>query len=100
MSNPLKDLLPAKVRQSLYVLVTVAGLAYAALEAVGGDWQKAIPIFLASLVPLLAAGNITTPPAPPGGLDGYSHAQLVQELEARASALAELSETNTGENDG
>ena len=62
VSDALKELLNRKLRLWLYVLSALALMAFAALEAAEGDWVKAIPVFLTSLVPVLAAANIN--PAP------------------------------------
>ena len=56
-SNPLEELLPAKVRQVLYAILFVALLAYTAWLAADGDWLKAGASLVSSLIPLLAAGN-------------------------------------------
>ena len=62
VSDALKELLNRKLRLWLYVLSALALMAFAALEAAEGDWVKAIPVFLTSLVPVLAAANINPPP--------------------------------------
>ena len=56
--------LPPVVRLYLYLVAFVVALVFAALEAADGDWGKAAGIFVASLVPLLSAGNT------PVSLDG------------------------------
>ena len=62
VSAAMKELLNRKLRLWLYVLSALALMAFAALEAAEGDWVKAIPVFLTSLVPVLAAANINPPP--------------------------------------
>ena len=62
VSDALKELLNRKLRLWLYVLSALALMAFAALEAAEGDWVKAIPVFLTSLVPILAAANINPVP--------------------------------------
>ena len=62
VSDALKELLNRKLRLWLYVLSALALMAFAALEAAEGDWVKAIPVFLTSLVPVLAAANINPVP--------------------------------------
>ena len=57
-SNPLRDLLPPKVRQVLYGFVFLALLAWGAWNASNGDVGSAVFGFLTSLAPLLAAGNL------------------------------------------
>lgn len=70
MNTILTELLPRKLRLWLYVIVFLALLILAAVEANGGDYVAAITSVLASLAPLLAASNINPPaddtPPPPG----------------------------------
>ena len=65
--NPLKDLLPPKVRQALYVLLTIVIAGFGAVQAATSDdvvdWFQAASIFVSALIPLLAASNVSEPPA-------------------------------------
>lgn len=63
--NPLKDLLPEKVRRVLYALGFLALLGYGAWQASEGNVQEAVFSFVTSLLPLLAANNVGTPSDPP-----------------------------------
>lgn len=64
MNNPLTKLLqslPEKARLTIYALLFVAGVVYAAVQAAGGDWQKAIGILLAGVLGgALPASNTPT----------------------------------------
>lgn len=62
--NPLQDALPPKVRKVLYAAAFVLLLAFSAYQAADGDWWEFAGTFLAALVPLLAASNTPTKPAP------------------------------------
>ena len=59
MSNPLTDALSPKARKVLYAVVFLVGLAITAWQASDGNWKVAVGTFVASLVPLLAHGNVT-----------------------------------------
>ena len=62
VSGAVKELLNRKLRLWLYVVSAISLLGFSAWEAAAGDWRKAVPIFLASLVPVLAAANINPVP--------------------------------------
>lgn len=59
MQNVLTELLPRRVRLWLYLIVFVVLLILTAWQAADGEWGVAIVSILASLAPLLAAGNVT-----------------------------------------
>ena len=61
MTNPLTDAIPAKWRKVVYAVVFVLGLAVTAWQASDGNWKVALASLIASLVPLLAHGNVATP---------------------------------------
>lgn len=61
-TNPLTDVLPAKVRKVLYAVAFLAAWIFAAFQAADGDWKQFTGAVLAGLVPLLAASNTATPP--------------------------------------
>lgn len=61
MKNPLSDAIPTKARKFVYAAAFVGGLGLAAWQAASGDWHHAVGIFLADLIPALAASNVTTP---------------------------------------
>jgi hypothetical protein len=62
-ANPVTRLLqslPDKVRLTIYALLFIAGVVYAAVETAGGDWRKAIGILLAGVLGgALPASNVT-----------------------------------------
>lgn len=60
MKNPLSDVIPAKARRYVYAAAFVGGLALAGWQASDGDWHHALGIFLADLIPALAASNTNT----------------------------------------
>lgn len=57
--NFLSELLPRKVRLSLYLLAALASTIYSAWELSNGDVKVFIGGVIAALVNLLAAGNLT-----------------------------------------
>lgn len=57
MSNPLTDVLPAKVRKYLYAVLFVAGLGFAGYQATGGDWVAFAAWLVAALGGATAASN-------------------------------------------
>lgn len=59
-SNPVRDLLPPRVRQILYAVLFVAALVFGIWQASDGDWWVFTGSLLAALLGLLAASN--TPP--------------------------------------
>jgi hypothetical protein len=62
MNSILTELLPRRVRLWLYVLTFLASAGVAAYVASQGDWLAFAGSLLATLVSLLAAGNISPPP--------------------------------------
>lgn len=46
---------PANVRYALYVIASLAALAWAAYEAANEDWKAAIPVFIGSVIAATAA---------------------------------------------
>ena len=62
-TNPLTDVLPAKVRRYLYAAAFLAAWVFAIYQATQGDWKQFTGSLLAGLVPLLAASNTDVPPA-------------------------------------
>lgn len=59
MSNPLADVLPAQARKIVYAIAFLALLVYTAFMGAEGNWLEAVGTLLASLVPLLAASNVS-----------------------------------------
>lgn len=57
--NPL-TVLPPKVRLYIYLVVFVAGLVVAAVQAAGGDWFQAVALLIGSLTSALAGSNVDT----------------------------------------
>lgn len=62
MNALLEDLLPAKARKALYLILFVGGLALAAWQAADGDWLVFAVALFGSLNGALAAGNTNTAP--------------------------------------
>jgi hypothetical protein len=93
----LKDLLPEKVRQVLYVILFLTLLIWGIWEAHDGDWHTAVPAIIAALIPLLAAGNVggDDGPPPPANLGAVPLAQIVAELQAREDANAQFGTPGT-----
>lgn len=58
MSNPLSDVLPARVRLVVYAVVFVVGLALAAWQAAEGDWFAFAVLLTGSLTSALAGSNV------------------------------------------
>ena len=58
MSNPLSDVLPARVRLVVYAVVFVAGLVLAAWQAAEGDWVAFAVLLTGSLTGALAGSNV------------------------------------------
>lgn len=56
-SNPLTDVLPAKVRQILYAILFVAALTFAAWQAAGGDWVEFAGGLIVALFGATATSN-------------------------------------------
>lgn len=75
MNNPLVNVFTPKVRAWVYAVAFLASLAYGAFTAADGDWHKAIPSFLGSVIALTAASNASPTPEKPGrhalGEGGY-----------------------------
>lgn len=57
MSNPLSDVLPAKVRLVVYAVLFVVATVFALWQASEGDWNLFLGALFPALVGLLAAGN-------------------------------------------
>lgn len=57
MSNPVRDVLPEKVRLVLYAILFVVALVFSIYQASEGDWKLFTGSLLTSLLGLLAAGN-------------------------------------------
>lgn len=60
--NPLVNVLNPKVRQWLYLLLTVASAVFAAFQASDGDWAKFVGGVIAALLGLMAASNASPTP--------------------------------------
>ena len=60
-SNPLTEVIPARMRKCVYAGAFLGGLAWTAIQAAGGDWKQAVALLVGSLVPLLAASNTAAP---------------------------------------
>lgn len=60
-TNPLNDVLPARVRGAIYAIVFVAGLALAAWQATEGDWVAFAVLLTGSLTSALAGSNVEKP---------------------------------------
>lgn len=66
MKNPLKQLLPAKVRLYTYGVAFLGLAGWGVYEASEGDWRKAVPLGLTAVINLLAGSNVdTSTPADP-----------------------------------
>lgn len=59
-TNPLHDVLPARVRQVAYAILFVAALAFAAYQAADGDWLVFAGSLVTALLGALAASNTHT----------------------------------------
>lgn len=57
MTNPLQ-VIPAKLRQSIYAALVVAASIFAAFQAADGDWDQFIGGALTALINLMAASNV------------------------------------------
>lgn len=60
MNNPLKTLIPVKVRLWAYAVGFIGMACWSVYEASGGDWKKAVPLGLTSLMALMAGSNVDT----------------------------------------
>ena len=60
MSNPLTDVLPARVRQIAYAILFLAALVFACYQAAGGDWFTFAGSLITSLLGAVAASNVPT----------------------------------------
>ena len=58
MSNPLTEVLPARVRLVVYAVVFVVGLILAAWQATEGDWVAFAVLLTGSLTGALAGSNV------------------------------------------
>lgn len=56
-SNPLTDVLPAKVRRYVYAGLFVGALGFSAYQAADGDWKQFVGGVLTALVGATAASN-------------------------------------------
>jgi len=59
-TNPLNDVLPAKVRLVLYAILFVVALVFGLWQASEGDWAVFAGSLITSLLGLLAASNTPT----------------------------------------
>ena len=57
MSNPLVDVLPAKVRKYCYAALFVASLGFTAYQVSEGDWKQMVAGIIGSLTGAVAASN-------------------------------------------
>ena len=57
-SNPLTEVLPARVRLVVYAVVFVVGLILAAWQATEGDWVAFAVLLTGSLTGALAGSNV------------------------------------------
>jgi len=57
-SNPLTEVLPARVRLVVYAVVFVVGLVLAAWQATEGDWVAFAVLLTGSLTGALAGSNV------------------------------------------
>lgn len=80
MNNPLADLLPPKIRQSLYGLLVLAATFYSIYEASNGDWAVFTGSALAALTALLAVANTNSGELPPDEYEGGYHRAVREEL--------------------
>lgn len=62
MSNPLTDVLPAKVRRYVYAVVSLAAAIFTVYQATEGDWKEFTAGALAVLVGATATSNTDTQP--------------------------------------
>lgn len=60
MSNPLTDVLPAKVRRWIYAIVFLVGLILAVWTASDGDWLKFVAALAVALQSAMAGSNTST----------------------------------------
>jgi len=60
MSNPLTDVLPAKVRKYVYAVCFVVLLGFTAWQAAEGNVAEALIGFLGSLASATAGSNVDT----------------------------------------
>lgn len=61
----LTNILPPRVRQTLYAGLVVAAAIFAAYQAADGDWGVFVGSALTSLISLMAASNIQLTDEPP-----------------------------------
>jgi hypothetical protein len=57
MSNPLTDVLPAKVRRYAYAVLFVAALVFSVVQASDGDWKQLVGGLITALYGAVAASN-------------------------------------------
>jgi hypothetical protein len=67
-TNPLTEILPAKMRQYAYAALFVAAVVFAAFQASDGDWKQFAGGVITALLGATAASN--TGPTPTRGEDG------------------------------
>ncbi len=65
MSNPLTDVLPPKVRQYVYAVLSLAALVWGVWEASNGDWKQFVGGLIVALTSATAASNVPAKPAEP-----------------------------------
>lgn len=72
MTNPLVNVTSPGIRAALYWLATLASLAFTAWQASDGDWNKAIPAFIAAVLLATAGSNASPTPAKHRDEGGYA----------------------------
>ena len=60
MTNPLYDVLPAKVRKYVYAILALAAIVFAAYQASDGDWVQLVGGLIVALTGATAASNTNT----------------------------------------
>lgn len=61
----LEDIIPARARKIIYLILALILLGFGAWQVAEGDWGVFIFSLVTALVNLLAASNTTTPPIEP-----------------------------------
>lgn len=59
-TNPLTDVLPAKVRKIAYAVLFLAAIVFAAFQAADGDWVELVGGLITALLGATAASNTNT----------------------------------------
>ena len=60
MTNPLYEVIPAKVRKYVYAVLALAAIVFAAYQASDGDWVQLVGGLIVALTGATAASNTNT----------------------------------------